>query len=308
VVTLRGIVTGDTAHIGISPLNPGGSNAWYMQTGNQPWSGIWVTGIDTTLKKIRNGDSVSVTGTVQENFDVTTLGSVTTPVTVLASGISEPAPVVLTTGAFGPNVGNGFASAEPYEGMLVKFNNVTVTDTTSWVFSDRTEFAVADNSGSPILVRRDGRNTYTNVPAESTTTTPKKVLRPGSHLSSLTGVMYYSFNRYKILPRTDADFGTVTSVDINREPVVPVQYALGQNYPNPFNPSTLIVYDLPTAGLVTVNIYNVLGQEVRTLVHEVQTAGRYTVRFNGTSLPSGVYFYRLQAGAFSQAKKMLMVK
>jgi predicted extracellular nuclease len=307
-LTLKGIVTGDTAHIGISPLNPGGSNAWYMQSGNQPWSGIWVTGTDSTLKKIKNGDSVSVTGTVQENFDVTTLGSVVTPVTVLASGISEPAPVTLTTGAFGPNVGNGFASAEPYEGMLVKFNNVTVTDTTSWVFSDRTEFAIADNSGSPILVRRDGRNTFTNVPEESTSTTPKKVLRPGSHLSSLTGVIYYSFNRYKILPRTDADFGAATSVEISHDQVVPVQYALGQNYPNPFNPSTLIVYDLPTTGFVTVKIYNILGQEVRTLMQETQAAGRYTVRFDGTSLPSGVYFYSLRAGTFSQVKKMLMIK
>jgi predicted extracellular nuclease len=245
---------------------------------------------------------------VQENFDVTTLGNVITPVTILSSGNPEPAPVVLSTAAFGPNVGNGFASAEPYEGMLVKFNNVTVTDTTQWTFADGTEFAVKDNSGSPILVRRDGRNTYTNIPAESTSTTPKKVLRPGSQLASLTGVMYYSFNRYKILPRTDADFGVPTSVDINRSGILPVQYALAQNYPNPFNPSTVIVYDLPSAGFVALKIYNILGQEVETLVNEIQTPGRYTVRFSGTTLPSGVYFYRLQSGAFSQVKKMLLVK
>jgi hypothetical protein len=90
--------------------------------------------------------------------------------------------------------------------------------------------------------------------------------------------------------------------------VTPDDYVLEQNYPNPFNPTTTIVYALPTSSPVTLRIYNLLGQEVRTLVNTFQTTGRYTVSFDASSLPTGVYFYHLQAGAASQVKKMMLVK
>ena len=305
VVTVPGIVTADTASIGISPLNVAGTNAWFIQSGNQPWSGLWLTGTDTMLVRLRNGDSISVTGTVQEQFDVTRINDTTKGSAVIrASGKPLPAPVVLTTGAFGPNVGNGFASAEPYEGMLVRFNNVTINDVNP-IFSDPTEFSVDDGSG-PVLVRRDGRHNYSNVQAD--TATSKTILKLSDRITSLTGVIHYSFNRYKIVPRTNADFGTITSVDIRQGYAIPERYALEQNYPNPFNPSTLIEYTLPSTGLVTLKVYDILGQEVRTLVNELQTPGRYTVRFDGASLATGVYFYRLQAGAFNRVKKMMMLK
>ncbi len=96
---------------------------------------------------------------------------------------------------------------------------------------------------------------------------------------------------------------------------VPHQFALDQNYPNPFNPSTLIHYQLPVASHVTMKIYNILGQEVRTLVNDVQNAGYLSVTFDASGLPSGMYFYRLQAiatseatAAFSDVKKLLLIK
>ncbi|MFI5252768.1 MAG: T9SS type A sorting domain-containing protein [Bacteroidota bacterium] len=88
----------------------------------------------------------------------------------------------------------------------------------------------------------------------------------------------------------------------------PASYLLHQNMPNPFNPTTMINYELPDAGHVTLKVYNMLGQEVATLVDEVQDAGYRTARFDGSNLSSGVYFYRLVAGGFSDFKKMILVK
>ena len=79
---------------------------------------------------------------------------------------------------------------------------------------------------------------------------------------------------------------------------LPHEYAIEQNYPNPFNPSTAIRYSIPQAGLVSLKLYNLLGEEVNTLVNELKQPGYYTVIFEGSSLSSGVYFYRIQAQWF----------
>ncbi|MFA5833385.1 MAG: T9SS type A sorting domain-containing protein [Bacteroidota bacterium] len=90
--------------------------------------------------------------------------------------------------------------------------------------------------------------------------------------------------------------------------VTPTQFELSQNYPNPFNPSTVINYSIPVNGLVSLKVYNVLGQQVATLVNEVQTVGSYKATFNATSLSSGVYFYKIEAGSFTSVKKMMFLK
>ena len=93
----------------------------------------------------------------------------------------------------------------------------------------------------------------------------------------------------------------------------PEAFALANNYPNPFNPETTIKYALPDPVDVRLEIYNMLGQQVRTLVAEPQNAGRYTVKWNATnesghSLSTGIYFYRLVAGEFHKVEKMLLLK
>ena len=79
-------------------------------------------------------------------------------------------------------------------------------------------------------------------------------------------------------------------------------------YPNPFNPSTTIRYQIPQDGIVTLKIYDILGSEVTTLVNEEKLAGKYEVNFNASTLASGVYIYRIQAGDFVSSKKMILLK
>jgi hypothetical protein len=88
----------------------------------------------------------------------------------------------------------------------------------------------------------------------------------------------------------------------------PANSLLGQNYPNPFNPSTTISYSLPKAAQVSLKIFNALGQEVVTLVDEQKAQGSYQIRWNTTNLPSGIYFYHLQAEEFVETKKMILLR
>ncbi len=88
---------------------------------------------------------------------------------------------------------------------------------------------------------------------------------------------------------------------------LPRDFALNQNYPNPFNPSTTISYSLPKAAIVSLRIFNALGQEVATLVNEQKEAGYYQVQWNA-NVSSGIYFYRLQAGEYVETKKMILLK
>ncbi|MBI5476248.1 MAG: choice-of-anchor D domain-containing protein [Ignavibacteriales bacterium] len=94
----------------------------------------------------------------------------------------------------------------------------------------------------------------------------------------------------------------------NIDNVIPSEFKLNQNYPNPFNPTTVISYSLPVDCRVTLKIYNLLGQEVKTLVNEYQDAGNKSVEWNANSLPSGVYMYRLNAEKYSDVKKLILMK
>ena len=104
-----------------------------------------------------------------------------------------------------------------------------------------------------------------------------------------------------------AIIGTPTGIE-EPEPVIPAKYILEQNEPNPFNPNTTIRYSLPKDGLVTLKVYNLIGQEVETLVNGYKSAGSYSFEFYGTNLASGIYFYRLISGEYSETKKMILNK
>jgi hypothetical protein len=95
--------------------------------------------------------------------------------------------------------------------------------------------------------------------------------------------------------------------------MLPIEYALFQNYPNPFNPSTQISFDIPKSEFVTLRVYNLLGQDVKTLINQSMVPGRYTVEWNGNDMlnsdvASGVYFYELRGESFISRKKMLLIR
>jgi hypothetical protein len=97
-------------------------------------------------------------------------------------------------------------------------------------------------------------------------------------------------------------------MDVEDEDSNPVDFYLSQNYPNPFNPTTTIKYQIPELSFVTLNVYDVLGNEITTLVNEEKPAGKNEVELNAHNLLSGVYFYQLKAELFSETKKMLLMK
>jgi hypothetical protein len=100
------------------------------------------------------------------------------------------------------------------------------------------------------------------------------------------------------------------NVQEERDNVLPINFTLFQNFPNPFNSSTQIIYQISSTSSVLLKVYDVLGQEVATLVDKVQSSGTYHSQFPilNSQLTSGVYFYRLQAGEFSETKKMILIK
>ena len=106
-----------------------------------------------------------------------------------------------------------------------------------------------------------------------------------------------------ILPLPDSGFTQVKTEIFN-----PSYYILHQNYPNPFNPITTIKYEVPELSYVAIKVYDVLGKEMASLVKEEKPAGSYEVEFDASGLPSGVYFYKLQAGNFVETKKMVLMK
>ncbi len=126
------------------------------------------------------------------------------------------------------------------------------------------------------------------------------------------GILTYSINNQ------DKSWGDVSlwshtwigdkMTDVGNDDLTINSYGLSQNYPNPFNPSTVISYSLAKAGMVTLKVYDILGQEVLSLVSENQNVGQYQVKFDASQLSTGLYVYRIQSGDFVDSKKMMLLK
>ncbi len=148
--------------------------------------------------------------------------------------------------------------------------------------------------------------TYTNIGRVSGNgTTTEKHSYSYVDNTSLGVKLYYRLKQLDF----DGNFTYSKTLEVT---AVPIAFNLSQNYPNPFNPSTVITWQSPIAGRQTIKVYNILGNEVATLVDEYKPAGTYKVEFSASSklknLASGVYFYQLKAGNFIQTKKMILMK
>ena len=133
-----------------------------------------------------------------------------------------------------------------------------------------------------------------------TTTDPKEYRFTDTDVSAGT----YTYR----LKQIDFDGSYEYSPEVSVEVTPPIEYSLEQNYPNPFNPSTVIKYSIPENGFVTLDVYNLLGEKVASLVNGVQEAGRYEINFDASNLGSGIYLYSLKSGSFNLDKKMLLMK
>lgn len=108
--------------------------------------------------------------------------------------------------------------------------------------------------------------------------------------------------------RWDSASISISVTDVGENTSNPTEFILHDNYPNPFNPSTTIRYSIPEASFTSIKIYDVIGNEISTLVNESKLAGTYEVEFNASDLSSGIYYYNIQAGSFNETKKMILMK
>jgi len=128
-------------------------------------------------------------------------------------------------------------------------------------------------------------------------------------IDSLKLVIFVQSSGSKTVYQSETiEFSELVWVSIDDEIIKPSEFKLEQNYPNPFNPSTKISWQSPVGSWQTLKIFDVLGNEVATLVNEYRDAGRHNVTFDASNLSSGVYFYKIQAGSFTSTKKMLLLR
>jgi len=162
----------------------------------------------------------------------------------------------------------------------------------------------SETNNSGFNVERKSANstweTVAFVTGFGTTTETKSYSYVDSKLSSGT----YTYR----LKQIDFDGTSEYSNEVLADVTGPVEFALEQNYPNPFNPNTTISYSVAKAGFVNISVYNLLGEKVATLVNTTQEAGRYDVTFDASNIPSGIYFYSIEAGDFKSVKKMTLLK
>jgi hypothetical protein len=217
---------------------------------------------------------------------------------------------VIALNEYGYSDTSNFATitVEPVPVELISFSFDVINYKVKLNWTTATE---TNNSGFKILRSTQNDNEWNSigfVPGHGTTTEPQfysftdETLQLGKYQYKLKQIDY------------DGSFEYSRIVEVIVES--PQEFSLEQNYPNPFNPATKIKYSIPSVTLrqaqsdilVTIKVYDVLGNEVSTLVNEEKPAGEYEVEFNATELPSGIYFYQLKAGSFVQTMKMVLLR
>jgi hypothetical protein len=215
----------------------------------------------------------------------------------IASSPSAINPIVLT-------LADIKAHGEDYEARLIQVRNLSLVGSSDVIWLPRKTYNVTDPTDTTKAVSlRIGNATDTQVDSMAI---------PAGHLL-FTGVLgQFSSSDpaagYQLTPVDSGDIAPFTSVAQNGADGIPTEFALQQNYPNPFNPTTTIAFSVPKQSRVSIEVYNILGQLVSTLVNDVKPAGNFTVRFDATNLSSGIYLVRMVTPQQSFIKKMMLVK
>ena len=125
---------------------------------------------------------------------------------------------------------------------------------------------------------------------------------------SYTATAQFSITASGITPKVDGHSNGKDITSKNLEKDIPTTYGLAQNYPNPFNPSTTIYYQLPKDGFISLKVFDIVGNEVKTLVNGYRSAGNYSINFDASNLSSGIYFYQIKTNNYFAVKKMMLLK
>jgi hypothetical protein len=148
-----------------------------------------------------------------------------------------------------------------------------------------------------------GTNSITAGPNFTISNTGSATFLTGGQIYLRAGVSVVLGGVFKTILDT-----ALVGVEDENGKIVPEGFSLDQNYPNPFNPTTKIKFSIPELSFVTLKVFDVVGNEIETLVNQEEPAGSYEVQFSAIDLPSGIYFYQLRAGNFVETKKMILIK
>ena len=293
-VQVTGVITADSSDF---PVDSAATHqVVYIQDAGDPystggaWNGVYIYNRtdNPVFLDVERGDLIAISATVNEYYGFTELVSIA-DYTVMTSGNPLPDPVEITCADLMEETTTG----EQYEGCLVKLTDVTVTDPalTDYLWK------VTDGSGEECIIGGDGVYTYEPMLDD--------------HIAFIVGVVRYSGTTFKLEPRDDDDLGDVGVQGI--ADITPYKFELKRNYPNPFNPVTNIEFSLKQQARVKLEIFDILGRQVTTLVEGELSAGLHTVQWRGVSsagtpVASGIYFIRYQGEGFSFAKKMVLMK
>lgn len=264
----------------------------------EPWTGVFVEiTLDIAGLNLQPGDRVTITeATIGENFNVTELQEPT----LTRTGTGEPyAYKVVPTGLLAQDV----ATAEAHEGMALRFEDVIVTHTNADGPDGEPgfgEFQVSSDGSEENQVRVDDASdafpTDFNV----------EQINNGTQIEFVQGLWYFSFGNYKLLPESLDDIGMIT-LDADDDAVAG-GFSLDAAYPNPFAGSTTLSFTTTEQGPVRLEVFDIVGRRVATLVDGPLAPATHTATFDGRGLAGGTYLVRLQAGDRVTTQKLVLVK
>ncbi len=300
-ISITGTVTASAADIPNEAVN---APRVYVQDAITPYSGIFVrtTSPSSIVRAFPRGAKVKVTGIIRENFGVTSIDSVNAQETQLIATEGDPIePVIVSTIDFARKA-QGALPAEQWESMLVKFQNVIVTDTNADGASNFGEFNVVDaalyNSATESLSKMRVETDDGSTTIGSTSAAGKTVLSRGTGMTSLSGIMFFSFGNYKLVPRTNADI-VLGAVSVEND-------AVSKSFditPHPVRTNAMIQCEIKATNQPIMKIMNISGQELFS-IETINQQGNMHSAIIPSGLPAGMYMFKIigdfevQSGTF----------